>query len=61
MRISEILKEKGTTFSLEVFPPKTSEKYTETAENARQMANMNRSFDAQKAKERLPQSDSPVV
>ena len=30
MKISELLKRDGVTFSLEVFPPKTSEKYTET-------------------------------
>ena len=34
MRISELLKQEKATFSMEVFPPKTSEKFTETAENA---------------------------
>ena len=38
IRISDLLKEKAPTFSLEVFPPKSSEKYTETAENARKIA-----------------------
>ena len=32
------------TFSLEVFPPKTSEKYTETAENARKIAALKPDF-----------------
>ena len=38
MRISEILKQEDITFSLEVFPPKTSEKYSETAANAMEIA-----------------------
>ena len=44
MRVSELLKREGTTFSLEVFPPKTSEKYTETAENARKIAALGPDF-----------------
>ena len=44
MRISEILKQKGVTFSLEVFPPKTSEKYTETAEKALEIARLKPDF-----------------
>ena len=31
MKISQLLKEKPVTLSLEVFPPKTSEKYEATA------------------------------
>ncbi len=44
MRVSEILKQKDVTFSLEVFPPKTSEKYTETAEKAREIARLKPDF-----------------
>lgn len=44
MRISELLKRNGVTFSLEVFPPKTSEKYSETAEAAREIARLNPDF-----------------
>ena len=44
MRISELLKRDGVTFSLEVFPPKTSEKYTETAETAREIARLKPDF-----------------
>ena len=44
MRISELLKREGVTFSLEVFPPKTSEKYSETAEAAMQIARLNPDF-----------------
>ena len=44
MRISEILKQKDVTFSLEVFPPKTSEKYTETAEKAMEIARLKPDF-----------------
>ena len=44
MRISELLKREGVTFSLEVFPPKTSEKYTETAEKAIEIARLNPDF-----------------
>ncbi len=44
MRISQILAREGVTFSLEVFPPKTSEKYTETAEAAKRIAAMRPDF-----------------
>ena len=44
MRISELLKRDGVTFSLEVFPPKTSEKYSETAEKAREIARLKPDF-----------------
>ena len=44
MRISEILKQKDITFSLEVFPPKTSEKYSETAANALEIARLKPDF-----------------
>ena len=44
MRISQILAREGVTFSLEVFPPKTSEKYTETAEAATRIAAMRPDF-----------------
>ncbi len=44
MRISELLKRDGITFSLEVFPPKTSEKYTETAATAKKIAALNPDF-----------------
>ncbi len=44
MRISELLKREKPTFSLEVFPPKTSEKYTETAESAREIAALGPDF-----------------
>ena len=44
MKISELLKRDGVTFSLEVFPPKTSEKYTETAEAAREIARLGPDF-----------------
>ena len=44
MRISELLARDGVTFSLEVFPPKTSEKYTETAEAAREIARLGPDF-----------------
>ncbi len=44
MRISDLLKRDGVTFSLEVFPPKTSEKYTETAEKAREIARLKPDF-----------------
>ena len=44
MRISELLKREGVTFSLEVFPPKTSEKYTQTAEAAKQIAALRPDF-----------------
>ena len=44
MQISELLKREGVTFSLEVFPPKTSEKYDETAEAAREVARLKPDF-----------------
>lgn len=44
MRISELLKREGVTFSLEVFPPKTSEKYTQTAQAAKQIAALKPDF-----------------
>ena len=44
MRIAELLKRDGVTFSLEVFPPKTSEKYSETAETAKKIARLNPDF-----------------
>ena len=44
MRISELLARDGVTFSLEVFPPKTSEKFTETAEAAREIARLGPDF-----------------
>ena len=44
MRISDLLKREGVTFSLEVFPPKTSEKYTETAQKALEIAQLNPDF-----------------
>ena len=44
MRISDLLRREAPTFSLEVFPPKTSEKYTETAENARKIAALGPDF-----------------
>ena len=44
MRISELLKRDGVTFSLEVFPPKTSEKYSETAATAREIARLRPDF-----------------
>ena len=44
MRISELLKRDKVTFSLEVFPPKTSEKYGETAETAQEIAALKPDF-----------------
>ena len=44
MRISDLLKREGVTFSLEVFPPKTSENYTETARKALEIARLNPDF-----------------
>ena len=44
MRISELLQREGVTFSLEVFPPKTSEKYTETAAAAKAIAALKPDF-----------------
>ena len=44
MRISELLKRDKVTFSLEVFPPKTSEKLMETAATAREIARLKPDF-----------------
>ena len=44
MRISELLARDGVTFSLEVFPPKTSDKYTQTAAAAREIAALRPDF-----------------
>ena len=44
MRISELLKRRSPTLSLEVFPPKTSEKYEETAAAAKAIARLNPAF-----------------
>ncbi len=44
MRISELLKRDGVTVSLEVFPPKTSEKYSETAATAKKIAALQPDF-----------------
>ena len=44
MRISELLNNGGITFSLEVFPPKTSEKYSETAATAKKIAALKPDF-----------------
>ena len=44
MRISELLKREGVTFSLEVFPPKTSDKYTQTAAAAKTIAALKPDF-----------------
>ena len=44
MRISEILNEDKVTVSLEVFPPKTSEKYEVTAAAAREIAALKPDF-----------------
>ena len=44
MRISELLKREGVTFSLEVFPPKTSEKYAATAAAAKEIAALKPDF-----------------
>ncbi len=44
MRISELLKRDGITLSLEVFPPKTSEKYTQTAATAKKIAALKPDF-----------------
>ena len=44
MRISELLARDGVTFSLEVFPPKTSDKYTQTAAAAKQIAALRPDF-----------------
>lgn len=44
MRISELLRRDGVTFSLEVFPPKTSDKYTQTAAAAKAIAALKPDF-----------------
>ena len=44
MRISELLTREGVTFSLEVFPPKTSDKYTEIAARAKEIAALKPDF-----------------
>ena len=44
MRISEILKQDKVTLSLEVFPPKTSEKYETTAAAAKKIAALKPDF-----------------
>lgn len=44
MKISHLLEEKPVTLSLEVFPPKTSEKYEATAENAKKIAELHPDF-----------------
>ena len=44
MRITELLKQPAPTLSLEVFPPKTSEKYEETAAAAKAIARLKPAF-----------------
>ena len=44
MRISDLLARDGVTFSLEVFPPKTSDKYTQTATAAKEIAALKPDF-----------------
>ena len=44
MKISEILKKEKVTLSLEVFPPKTSEKYESTAAAAKKIAALHPDF-----------------
>ena len=44
MKISEILKQEKVTLSLEVFPPKTSEKYESTAAAAKKIAALHPDF-----------------
>ncbi len=44
MRISQLLARDGVTFSLEVFPPKTSDKYTQTAAAAKEIAALRPDF-----------------
>ena len=44
MKISEILKQDKVTLSLEVFPPKTSEKYETTAATAKKIAALKPDF-----------------
>ena len=44
MRVSDILREKKITFSLEVFPPKTSDRYEEIAAAAKEIAALKPDF-----------------
>ena len=44
MKISDLLNRDGITFSLEVFPPKTSDKYEAIAETAREIAALRPDF-----------------
>ena len=44
MRVSDILREKKITFSLEVFPPKTSDRYEEIARTAKEIAALKPDF-----------------
>ena len=44
MKISDILKQDKVTFSLEIFPPKTSEKYETTAATAKKIAALKPDF-----------------
>ena len=44
MKISDILKQDKVTLSLEVFPPKTSEKYENTAATAKKIAALKPDF-----------------
>ena len=44
MKISDILKQEKVTLSLEVFPPKTSEKYESTAAAAKKIAALHPDF-----------------
>ena len=44
MRISDLLARDGVTFSLEVFPPKTSDKYTQPAAAAKEIAALKPDF-----------------
>ena len=44
MKVSDILKQDKVTLSLEVFPPKTSDKYEKTAETAKKIAALKPDF-----------------
>lgn len=44
MKVSDILREKKITFSLEVFPPKTSDRYEEIAGTAKEIAALKPDF-----------------
>lgn len=44
MKVSDILKDRKITLSLEVFPPKTSERYEETARTAKKIAALKPDF-----------------